>query len=108
MQKMSPFSFHFPLYSGALVIYNQVIIFSHTTEQDRKKATGKEKIKPILKLAKMTLFQKQNPDFHLKQSSLSLESTAGFILTSAGQYHCQKSCDATANVQNDERASSSN
>lgn len=66
MQNMSPFSFHFPLYSGALVIYNLVIIFSHSTEQDRKKATGKEKVKSLLKLTKITLFQKQNPDLHLK------------------------------------------
>lgn len=56
MQKMSPFSFHFPLYSGTLVIYNLVIIFSHSTEEDRKKATGKEKVKPLLKLEKNTLF----------------------------------------------------
>lgn len=67
MQKMSPFSFHFPLYSGALVIYNLVIIFSHSTEQDRKKATGKEKVKSLLKVKKEnTLFQKHNPDLHLK------------------------------------------
>lgn len=67
MQKMSPFSFHFPLYSGALVIYNLVIIFSHSTEQDRKKATDKEKVKSLLKLKKKnTLFQKLNPHLDLK------------------------------------------
>lgn len=58
MQKMSPFSFHFPLHSGALVIYNLVIIFSHSTEQDRKKATGKEKVKSLLKLKKKYIVSK--------------------------------------------------
>lgn len=55
MQKISQFSFHFPLYSGALVIYNQVISFSHSTERDRKKATGKEKVKPLLKLTEKNI-----------------------------------------------------
>jgi len=66
MQKISQFLFHFPLYSGALVIYNQVIIFSHSTEQDRKKATGKEMVKTVLKVTEKASFKKQNSDLCLK------------------------------------------
>lgn len=62
MRKITQFSSHFLLDSGALVINNQIIIFSHSTEPDRQKATGKEKVKPLLKLTEKTLFRKQNSD----------------------------------------------
>lgn len=58
MQKISQFSFHFRLYSGAFIINNQVINFSHSTEKDRKKATGKEKVKPLLKLTEKNIVLK--------------------------------------------------
>lgn len=95
MRKMAQLSSHFLLYSGALVINNQLIPFSHSTEPDRQKATGKEKVKPLLKLKTHCLERR------ILTCVLSLVTGASSraVPTSAGQEQSQRACGATAGAE---------